>query len=62
MTPSYQQSPLDPAFAQLMRTTQEQDIAAIQTKLQGDSASLLARYGSRQALAASGPMVGLAGS
>lgn len=37
-----------------MQTSQQQDIAAIQTKLQGDSAGLLARYGANLALAGGG--------
>lgn len=49
--PQYQQSPLDPALAQLMQSSQDQDIAAMQEKLRGDNASILARYGQRQALA-----------
>ena len=44
-TPVYQQPQLDPAFARLMQQTQEQDVSAIQEQLKGNTASLMARYG-----------------
>lgn len=55
--PKYEQPPLDPAFAGLVQQTQQQNVEAIQTGLQHDTASLLARYGARLAMAgnASGP-------
>lgn len=65
-TLEYKPSPLDPAFAQLMQDSQSQDIEAIQGKLQGDSASLLARFGARQAYAGTtgidSAMVGVSGA
>lgn len=64
--PKYDQPPLDPAFAQMMRETQQQDVDAIDADISretnsltarygaltsGDTAALLARYGTRLALA-----------
>lgn len=46
-------------LAQLMKTAQQQQVQALQTEAQGDTASLLARYGAR--MAASGGMPGLGG-
>jgi hypothetical protein len=40
----------DPQLAQLMRTAQQQQNAALQSEAAGDTASLLARYGARLAL------------
>ncbi len=47
---------------QLMKTAQQQQVQALQTEAQGDTASLLARYGARMAAGAS-PMTapGVAG-
>lgn len=49
--PTYDQPPLDPAFMALQGQAKEQDIGAIQDRIRGDTASLLARYGSRLAQA-----------
>lgn len=43
---------------QLMQTAQQQQGAALQTEAQGDTASLMARYGARLALGSSMPSVG----
>lgn len=51
--PQYKQPPLDPVFMQLMAQSQQQDIEAIQQRAQGDTASILARYGSNLARAQS---------
>jgi hypothetical protein len=40
----------DPMLQQLAKTAQQQQIAAMQTEAEGDTASLLARYGARLAL------------
>lgn len=45
---------MDPMFGILMQQSQQQDIEAIQQKLQGDTASTLARYGARQMMAQAG--------
>lgn len=44
---------------QLMQTAQQQQGAALQTEAQGDTASLMARYGARLALGSSMPAAGL---
>lgn len=44
-----------------MQQTQQQDINAVQSGLRGDTASLMARYGSRLALANNGGSAGAAG-
>lgn len=59
--PEYKQPPLDPSLALLMQQTQQQDINAVQSGLRGDTASLMARYGSRLALANNGGSAGAAG-
>lgn len=43
--------PLDPLTSQMKQQAQADNVRAIQAKLQGDTASLLARYGSRLAMA-----------
>ena len=54
----------DPQLAQMMRTAQQQQTAALQGEAAGDTASLLARYGARLALsgtsggASPSPMLG----
>lgn len=58
-TPKAPQVQTDPMLAQLMKTAQQQQVQALQTEAQGDTASLLARYGAR--MAASGGMPGLGG-
>jgi hypothetical protein len=49
--PQYQQPPLDPQFLALQQQAQNDQIAATQQTVQMDSASLMARYGTRLALA-----------
>lgn len=49
--PKYQQSPIDPAFAGVQAQAQNDRIAAIQTEVGHDTASLLMRYGRQQAVA-----------
>lgn len=39
----------DPMLDQLMKTAQQQQVQALQTEAQGDTASLMARYGARLA-------------
>jgi hypothetical protein len=41
-----------------MKTAQQQQVQALQTEAQGDTASLMARYGARLALGSSMPAVG----
>lgn len=55
-TPQVQQ---DPMLQQLMQTAQQQQTQALQTEAQGDTASLMARYGARLALGSSMPAAGL---
>lgn len=52
--PTYDQPPLDPAFMALQGQAKEQDISAIQDRIRGDSASLMARYGTMLAASNSG--------
>lgn len=59
--PQYKQPALDPAYATLMQQSQQQDIAAIKTGVQMDTASLLARYGTRLAIAGMNGTGGAAG-
>jgi len=49
--PQYQQPPLDPQFLALQQQAQNDQIAATQQTVQIDNASLMARYGTRLALA-----------
>lgn len=53
--PRYEQPQLDPMLAPLMAQGQQQDIAAMQQNLRGDTSSILARYGA-QLVSAQGPM------
>lgn len=52
--PTYQPPPPDPAFAQLQAQSQQQNIAAMQSAVSGDTARLMQQYGTRIALAAKG--------
>jgi hypothetical protein len=45
----------DPMLQQLMKTAQQQQIQALQSEAQGDTASLLARYGARMAIGSPTP-------
>jgi hypothetical protein len=45
--PEYSQPSIDPMLSPLMAQGQQQDIAAMQENLRGDTASLLARYGAQ---------------
>lgn len=47
--PSTPQVTPDPMLQQLMKTAQQQQVQALQVEAQGDTASLLARYGARMA-------------
>lgn len=49
--PKYEAPPPDPNIAALNAKTQADDIAAAQTNAQIDTASLMARYGTRLAMA-----------
>ena len=49
---AYQSPPPDPALAAAADAAKKADITAIQTDLQGQSASLLRRYGQQQSLTA----------
>lgn len=51
-TPQYVQPPLDPSFMQAQQRSQQADVAAIQDRLKGDTASLLARFGQQPQVAA----------
>lgn len=42
---------------QLMKTAQQQQVQALQTEAQGDTASLLARYGARMGAGVGGPPI-----
>lgn len=52
--PQYNKPELDPSFAMLLQQNQQQDIEAVRTTVQGDTASLLARYGANLAMAGTG--------
>lgn len=52
--PQYQQPPDDPQYLALKAQADQDNINATENRVQIDSASLLARYGSRLTLAASG--------
>jgi hypothetical protein len=60
--PQYQPLPPDPGFLMLQQQSQQQDIAAIQDRVRGDQANLLARYGANLAMAgtAASPAPGIA--
>lgn len=49
--PTYQAPPPDPTVTALNAKAQADDIAAMQTTAQIDTASLMARYGTRLAMA-----------
>lgn len=49
--PTYQQPPTDPAITALGQKAQADDLSAMQTTSQIDTASLMARYGTRLAMA-----------
>lgn len=44
----------DPMLQQLMKTAQQQQVQALQGEAQGDTSSLLARYGARMAAGGGG--------
>lgn len=57
--------PTDPTLASQQATAQNQQLAALQVQTQGDTASLLARYGMRQmfaGMASGSPLVSSAAS
>lgn len=56
--PATPQVTQDPMLQQLMKTAQQQQVQALQTEAQGDTASLLARYGARMASGAGGAPTG----
>lgn len=60
--PKYQQPATDPAFAALQKSSQQQDIDAIEAKAQGDTSSILARYGASLALAGTGGLAAMTGA
>ena len=53
--PSYQPPPLDPLVSQEEQQAQQEQINALQLRTQGDSASLMARYGALAGLAPAAP-------
>lgn len=53
--PQYQAPPEDPSITALKAKAQSDDIAALQERDQIDTASLMARYGTRLAMAGAMP-------
>jgi len=51
--PQYQQPPIDPTVAALDAKAKADDITAMQQTAQMDTASIMARYGTRTAMAGS---------
>jgi hypothetical protein len=55
------QLPVDPNLAASEQAAQDANVAALQQQAQGDTASLMARYGARLALAGTGGTSALTG-
>jgi hypothetical protein len=52
--PKYQASPEDPEITAVKERSKQDDLAALQETAQIDTASIMARYGTRLALAGTG--------
>jgi hypothetical protein len=55
--PKYKEPPPDPAFQLLQEQAKQQDIEALEARAQADTASMMARYGTRLALGGSSSSV-----
>jgi hypothetical protein len=53
--PQYQQPPIDPSIAAVSAKAQADDVTALQQTSQIDTASIMARYGTRLAMAGAMP-------
>lgn len=62
MNQSAPQLPVDPNLAGEQQAAQNANISALQTQAQGDTASLMARYGTRLAMAQMAGGTGVAAS